>query len=189
MDNKLKKIFDSRVPYKAGINYKVSKHNEEVAMNGLVTVTSLSVGLENVVAKPIDSDEAWLDGKLHVKPDYYLHVKDRNGEVRIWTIEVKTTSYDSFLNDEIIIKAPQVWTCKNDPEKYPRPYILAATDREFALIPMGSFWHSPPIDIKFGDVSKKGYLLKCDDYKWQQFVSPLKFKKYNGNKHYKQFNK
>lgn len=186
MDNNVfNKIIDSRTPYKAGKNYEISKFNEELAMSGLVCVASNGFGVQQAWSEKIDSDESWIDGKMHVKPDFFLHVIDKDGIEKIWTIEVKTTSYDSFLNEEIIIKAPQVWTCKNNPDLYPRPYILAATDREFSLIPMGSFWNSPANDIKFGEIIKKGYLLKCGDYKWNPFISPLKFKKYNGNNDYR----
>lgn len=179
-------IMDCRTPFKANKNYEISKYNEEVAMEGFRLVVKYGVGIVNVTSEKIDSNESWVDGKLHICPDFFLHTVDKDGVERVWTIEVKTTCYDSFLNDEIIIKAPQVWSCKNDSVNFPRPYILACTDREFALIPMGSFWNSPPQDIKFGETTKKGYILRCSDYKWQPFVSPLKFKKY-GNNNYKKF--
>jgi len=180
MDNQdLAKIFDRRTPYKAGKNYEISKHNEAEAMFGLTVVMQLNRAIEQVVSEKIDSDESWIDGKLHVKPDFYVYAQYRDGVQKKWTIEVKTTQFDNFLNEEIIIKAPQVWTCKNNPSEYPLPYILAATSTQFALIPMGSFWNSPVLEIDFGDFKKKGYILNCGDYKWNNFVSPLKFRTNN----------
>lgn len=170
------KILDNRTPFQAGKNYKISLYNERVVMDGLVAVISTSVGLQNVWAEKIESDENWKPGeKYHVKPDYFLYIQRKGEEARQWTIEVKTTRYDSFLNDQIIVKAPQVWTCKNKPDDFPNPYVLAATHIKFALIPMGSFWNTPAQEIKFGNFIKKGYLLNVDDYEWQPFIDPLKF--------------
>lgn len=179
--NDISKIMDSRTPFKAGKNYEISKYNEDVAMAGLLSMATQGLGVVKAWAEKIDSDESWIDGKLHVKPDFFLFIEDKEGNVKKWTVEVKTTSYDSFLNQEVIIKAPQVWTCKNNPDLYPRPYILAATENHFALIPMGSFWNSEASDIKFGDFTKKGYLLKCSDYQWKPFDTQLQFKKNHGN--------
>lgn len=177
MDDNNLKIFDNRVPYKAGKNYEISKVNEEIAMQGFVIVMSCNNDLKSVWSEKIESDESWLDGKLHVKPDFFVHAMFKNNEVKTYTIEVKTTQFENFLNDEIIIKAPQVWTCKNNPDIYPLPYILAATNEQFALIPMGSFWNSPPAEIDFGDFKKKGYLLNANNYKWENFITRLNFKK------------
>lgn len=174
------KIMDGRTPFKAGRNYEISKYNEEVSIQGLSVVAGLGHGIEDVWYEKIDENEEWIDGKMHVKPDFFFYIRDVDGVVKKWTIEVKTTSYPTFLNEEIIIKAPQVWSCKNNIEEFPRPYILACTNREFALIPMGSFWNSPAEDIRFGDFVKKGYLLRCQDYEWRSFVSPLQFKTRNG---------
>ncbi len=172
--NDVLKILDRRTPFQAGRNYQISKENEKAAMDGLVAFLSSTLG-DCAWAKEIDNAEKWGDGKYHVKPDYFLYIK-RKGEIaRQWTIEVKTTAYDSFLDNEIVIKAPQVWTCKNEPDKYPNPYIMAATDSKFALIPMGSFWNAPARDINFGPVAKKGYILDCDDYEWHEFLQPLDF--------------
>lgn len=169
------KILDHRSPFQAGKNYQISKENEKAAMNGLVGFLCSTLGMTAAWSEVIDGTEEWADGKYHVKPDYFLYIQRKGEAVRQWTIEVKTTSYDSFFDNEIVIKGPQVWTCKNEPEKYPNPYILAATDSQFALIPMGSFWNVPARDINFGPVAKKGYLLNCDDYEWHEFLAPLDF--------------
>jgi len=174
MDNNVLEILDVRTPAEASKNFKVAIHNEAEAMRGLVTVTSASVGLENVWSEKIEMDEKWEPGKkLHIKPDYFLYVR-RKGKIKKWTIEVKTTWYDTFESD-VILKAPQVWTCKNNPKDYPNPYVLMATYLSFALVPMGSFWNGRVQDIRFGDFIKKGFLLNCDDYDWHAFVNPLKF--------------
>jgi len=174
MDNNVLKILDTRTPTQASKNFKVAIHNETEAMLGLVTATGVSVGLENVWCEKIEADEKWEPGKkLHIKPDYFLFIK-RKGKIKKWTIEVKTTWYDQFESD-VILKAPQVWTCKNNPVEYPNPYVLIATYKEFALVPMGSFWNGEVQDIRFGEFVKKGFLLNGDDYKWNAFVSPLKF--------------
>jgi len=182
MDNNVLNILDTRTPTQASKNLKVAIHNEKEAMSGLVAVTGVTVGLINAWSEKIEADEKWEPGKkLHIKPDYFLFIK-RKGKIKKWTIEVKTTWYDTFESD-VILKAPQVWTCKNNPTEYPNPYVLIATYRSFALVPMGSFWNGEVQDIVFGEFVKKGFLLNVDDYKWQSFLTPLDFmlKKNDGN--------
>lgn len=172
------KILDGRTRFQAGKNYKISTHNEMVAMQGLESSLSLKYGVMNVWSEKIDDKEEWLDGRIHVKPDYFLYANvEGKDEIKKWTIEVKTTPYKHFYNDEIIVKAPQVWTCKYNRNDFPIPYVLASTETIYALIPMGSFWNSPPQSIRFKNgVTKKGYILRPDDYEWHNHISPLRFK-------------
>lgn len=176
------KILYSRNKNQAEDNYKISLENEKLAVQGLVTVIGVEVGNENVWAEKIEPNEEWKPGeRYHVLPDYFLYIK-RKGKVKKWTLEVKTTRFDQFRDGKIIVKAPAVWTCKNEPDKYPNPYVLAATYREFALLPMGSFWNTSPEDVKFGDFVKKCFLLNVDDYEWNSFLVPLEF--YGSKKSY-----
>lgn len=173
--NDVLKILDDRIPFQAGRNYKISIYNEKEAMSGLVALLGAKMGLENVWSEKIEPDEKWEPGvKYHIKPDYFLFIRQK-GKIKKWTIEVKTTWYRDFVGN-IIIKAPQVWSCKNNPKEYPNPYVLASTYKEFALIPMGSFWNGLVQDIKFGDFIKKGFLLSAGNYEWNSFLTPLNFK-------------
>lgn len=176
------KILDSRTPFQASENYRIAKHNEKVTATGFGTVLGMRVGRDNYEWEKIDEEEKWLDGKVHIRPDYYLYI-DRDGEIKKWTIEIKTTSYDSFLDDEIIVKAPQVWTCKNHPDKFPNPYVLVATNQRFALIKMASFWNYPR-KKKFGEIVKDCFVLNVKDYEWHEFLVPLKFKTKGDNGDY-----
>jgi hypothetical protein len=167
-------ILNNDIPFQKNKRSMVAKWNGKAALSGLKSVLEGNFGSDNVWSEKI-GDQELVDNKIIIKPDYYLFVRYKD-QVKKWTLEIKTIIFNDFKDNQVVIKSPQIWTCKNNPKDYPNPYLMAATNRHFWLIPMASFWNGSVYDVRFRDSVKECFILDLDNWEKNEFLVPLDFK-------------
>jgi len=162
-------IRDKRSLYRAKHDFDFGHKNEVIVMQGMYA-WCYSRGIE-CDYEPVDKNEAFADGKVHITPDYFATI---NGEKRTYEIKCSTTNGFTVKDNReyIYVKPHSIWTMKNNPNTYPNGKLLVSTRRRFSVLDVHKVIEYPIEKIEeWGE--KEAFVIPSEDLIWHSWLVPL----------------